>query len=87
MINANTISSPIFTSALDAFTFGISGERANVTITCAGEELLSETYYPVSGKITIYDLGTLIADAVRSTVVATFSISITEYLGRKLNFA
>lgn len=81
MINANTISSPIFTSALDTFTFGISGERANVTITCAGEELLSETYYPVSGKITIYDLGTLIADAVRSTVVATFSISITEYLG------
>lgn len=80
MIKATKPSSPLFTSALDAFSFKIGGDSATVTITCAGEELLSETYYPVSGNITIYDLGTLIADAVRPTVVATFSISITEYL-------
>lgn len=81
MIKASKPTSPLFTSALDAFSFAIDGDSATVTITCAGEELLSETYYPVSGNITIYDLGTLIADAVRPTVVATFSIYITEHTG------
>ena len=81
MIKATKPSSPLFTSALDTFSFSIGGDSATVTITCAGEELLDETYYPVSGNITIYDLGTLIADAVRPTVVATFSIAITEHTG------
>lgn len=81
MIKATKPTSPLFTSALDTFSFSIGGDSATVTITCAGEELLSETYYPVSGNITIYDLGTLIADAVRPTVVATFSISIIEHTG------
>lgn len=76
-------SSPVFTSALDTFPFRIGGENATVTITCDGEELLSETYYPVSGNITIYDLGTLIADAARRTVAATCKISITEHTGDK----
>ncbi len=81
MIKATKPTSPLFTSELDTFSFSIGGDSATVTITCAGEELLSETYYPVSGNITIYDLGTLIADAVRPTVIATFSISITEHTG------
>lgn len=81
MIKANKPTSPIFTSALDAFSFQIDGDSAMVTITCSGEELLSETYYPVSGNITIYDIGTLIADAVRPTVVAPFSIKIVEHTG------
>ncbi len=81
MIKATTPVTPLFTSALDAFSFTITGDSATVTITCAGEEVLSETYYPVSGTITIYDLVTLIADAVRPTVVATFSIAITEVGG------
>lgn len=74
-------SSPVFTSALDTFSFRIGGDSATVTISCGGEELLSETYYPVSGIITIYDLGTLIADAARRTVVATCQISIAELTG------
>ncbi len=78
MIKASKPSSTIFTSALDTFTFHIDGDSAVVTITCAGEELLSETYFPVLGDITIYDLGTLIADAVRPTVKAIFKIDITE---------
>ncbi len=73
--------SPSFTSAIDTFSFKIGGERATVAITCAGEELLKETYYPVSGNITIYDLGTLLADAVRPTTVATVGIAITELSG------
>lgn len=77
----NKPSSPLFTSALDTFSFKIGGERATVTITCGGEELLSETYYPVSGNITIYDLGTLIADAVRPTVTAQCQIKIIEHSG------
>lgn len=77
----NQPSSPLFTSALDSFSFKIGGERATVTITCAGEELLSETYYPVAGTITIYDLGTLISDAVRTTVVAKCAIKIVEHNG------
>lgn len=76
-------SSPVFTSALDTFPFKIGGENATVAISCDGEELLSETYYPVSGNITIYDLGTLIADAARRTVAATCKISITEHTGDK----
>lgn len=79
MINATKPISPIFTSAIDTFTFQIDGDSATVVIACAGEELLKEKYYPVSGRITLYDLGTLIADAVRPTVAATFSISITEH--------
>lgn len=74
-------SSPLFTSALDTFSFRIGGDCATVTISCAGEELLSETYYPVLGGITIYDLGTLIADAVRPTVVAQCTIGIVEHSG------
>ena len=77
----NKPSSPLFTSALDTFAFKIGGECATVAISCAGEELLSETYYPVLGNITIYDLGTLIADAVRPTVVAKCQIKITEHNG------
>ena len=77
----NQPSSPLFTSALDSFSFKIGGERATVTITCEGEELLSETYYPVAGTITIYDLGTLISDAVRTTVVAKCAIKIVEHNG------
>lgn len=77
-------SSPVFTSALDTFSFKIGGENATVAISCDGEELLSETYYPVSGNITIYDLGTLIADAARRTVAATCKISITEHTGDKM---
>lgn len=79
MIKATSPISPLLTSSLDEFTFTIGGDYAVVVVTCAGEELLKETYYPVSSSITIYDLGTLIADAVRPTVVATFSISITEF--------
>lgn len=81
MIKATKPSNPIFTSALDEFSFQISGDSAMVSIVCAGEEVLSERYYPVLGSISIYDLGTLIADMVRPTVVATFSITITEYQG------
>ena len=81
MIKATKPTSPLFTSALDTFSFSIGGDSATVTITCADEELLNETYYPVSGNITIYDLDTLIADAVRPTVTATFSITITEHTG------
>lgn len=73
--------SPVFTSALDTFPFKISGENATVTISCGGEELLSETYFPVAGNITIYDLGTLIADAARRTVVATCQMRIIEHTG------
>ena len=58
MITATKPTSPLFTSSLDTFTFKISGDTATVTIKCNGMELLSETYYPVSGSITIYDLGT-----------------------------
>lgn len=81
MIKASKPSSPLFTSALDSFPFQVSGDSATVTITCAGEEVLQETYYPMSGNITISDLGTLIADYVRPTVKSTFSISITEHTG------
>jgi hypothetical protein len=81
MITATKPTSPLFTSSLDTFTFKISGDTATVTIKCNGMELLSETYYPVSGSITIYDLGTLIADAVRPTVTASFTIDITEHQG------
>lgn len=78
---SNKPSSPLFTSALDSFTFRTDGDTATVTITCAGEELLSETYYPVANYVTIYDLGTLVADAVRPTVVAIVTIKITEHKG------
>lgn len=81
MIKASKPSSPLFTSALDTFSFQVSGDSATVTVTCAGEEVLQETYYPMSGNITISDLGTLIADYVRPTVKSTFSISITEHTG------
>lgn len=77
----NQPSSPLFTSALDSFSFKIGGERATVTITCAGEELLSETYYPVAGNITIYDLCTLVGDAVRPVVTAKCQIKIVEHSG------
>ncbi len=77
----NQPSSPVFTSALESFSFKIGGDSATVTITCEGEELLSETYYPVLGYITIHDLGTLIADAVRPYVVATCQIKIVEHSG------
>lgn len=73
--------SPIFTSELDTFSFKISGEYAVVTITCGDEEVLSENYYPVSGKVTIHDLGTLVSDYVRQTVVADCTIKITEHTG------
>lgn len=81
MIKADKLSPILFTSSLDTFSFQIDGDSATVTITCAGEEVLRETYYPTSGIITIYDLGTLIADFVRPTVRATFSITITEHRG------
>ena len=51
MIKATKPTSPLFTSELDTFSFSIGGDSATVTITCAGEELLSETYYPVSGNL------------------------------------
>ena len=79
MITATKPTSPLFTSALDTFTFRTDGDSATVIIACNGEELLKETYYPVLGSITLYDVGTLIADAVRPTVVAPFTISITEH--------
>lgn len=81
MITATKPTSPLFTSALDTFTFKVSGDTATVVINCNGQELLSETYYPVAGSVTIYDLGTLVADAVRPTVAATFTIDITEHQG------
>lgn len=81
MIKATKPSNPIFTSALDAFSFQIDGDSATVSIVCAGEEVLNEKYFPVLGSISVYDIGTLIADMVRPTVVGTFTITITEHKG------
>ena len=82
MITATKPTSPLLHRRSIPLHLRYRGDTATVTIKCNGMELLSETYYPVSGSITIYDLGTLIADAVRPTVTASFTIDITEHQGR-----
>lgn len=78
MINAVKPTTPFFTSSLKEFTFSITGDDAIVTLKCGDEVLLRETYYPVNGTITLYELDVLLSEATRHLLMATVTIDIVE---------
>lgn len=68
-----------FTSGMpDVEIAGIDGTSQLVTITCDGEQLLQEHLWPVSGFITLSELGELLEPYVRKQLVSSVSISAGE---------
>lgn len=69
----------LFTSGMpDVEIAGIDGTSQLVTITCDGEQLLQEHLWPVSGFITLSELGELLEPYVRKQLVSSVSISAGE---------
>lgn len=80
---AITVTTPLSGNYLSAnvpdVSFTATSGVADVVMTLGGEEIYSETLYSdISGSITLWDLGQLLTDYLRSQLVATLKVSITE---------
>ena len=65
-----------FTSGMPDVTIaGTDGTSQLVTVTCDGEQLLSEDLWPVGNVITLSDLGELLEPYARKTLVSSVTIS------------
>lgn len=56
----------------------ITGTRVEATVTLGADTLLSETYYPVSGRVTIHDLRSLVEPRLTTALVGTLTVAINE---------
>lgn len=67
-----------FTSGMPDVTIaGTDGTSQLVTVTCDGEQLLSEDLWPVGNVITLSDLGELLEPYARKTLVSSVTIAVT----------
>ena len=67
-----------FTSGIPDVTIpGTDGTSQEVTVTCDGEELLSETLWPAGNVITLSDLGELLEPYARKQLVCSVTIAVT----------
>lgn len=67
-----------FTSGMPDVTIaGTDGTSQLVTVTCDGEQLLSEDLWPVGNVITLSDLGELLEPYARKTLVSSVTIAAT----------
>lgn len=65
-----------FTSGMPDVTIpGTDGTSQQVTVTCGGEQLLSESMWPVGGVITLSELGDLLEPYARKSLVCSMTIT------------
>ena len=76
-MNLTTIDGKIFfTSGMpDVEIAGTDGTPQQVTITCDGDELLSETMWPIGSVITLVELGKLLEPYARKRLVCSVKIT------------
>lgn len=72
------LSGQYFSSLLPDASLSISGAKAAVAIAVDGEEIYSETLFPVGGTVELYDLSGLITPYARQRLAVSLTVDITE---------
>lgn len=75
---SSTLSGQYFTSDMPDLSFSITGYRAQVTITADGDTVYDESLYPISGQITLSELGRLLLGYARQYLVLPVVVTILE---------
>lgn len=73
-----SISGTQFSSAIPDVVYTISGVKSGVTMTIDGEQIFNEILYPLSGKVTLADLPSLVTAYARQKLKVTLAITINE---------
>lgn len=67
-----------FSSMLGDLNASTTGTRVNVTVTLDSATLFSETYYPVSGHVVLYDLRSIVEPLMTPGQSASLSVALSE---------
>lgn len=72
------LSGEYFSATVPDLQFGIGGASADVAITLDGDEVYSESLYPVAGDITLSDLADLVRPYAKARLVTEMAVAIIE---------
>lgn len=72
------LSGTVFSSTIPDVEYTISGANSGVKMSVDGEEIFSETLYPMSGVITLSDLSDLLTPYARKKLKVALKITITD---------
>lgn len=72
------LSGKYFSATVPDVELAVTGSKAEVALTVAGEEVFKETLYPVGGVISIVDLRGLVTPYARRRLIATLTLDIRE---------